>query len=100
MATIQPILTDKIVSYLDQLIYYGKVKLNGKYTDYSIHKTIVDGNILRKYIYLQSEEGIITEAQLLSVANEVLAVKPMSIEKQDDGLVIAFEFNINVQEVN
>lgn len=100
MATIQPILTDKLVNYLDQLIYYGKVKLNGEYVDYSIHKTVVDGNILRKYIYLQSEEGNVAEAQLLSSANEVLAIKPMSIEKQEDGLVLAFEFAINIQEVN
>lgn len=100
MATIQPILTDKLVNYLDQLIYYGKVKLNGEYVEYSIYKTVVEGNILRKYIYLQTEEGLVEEAQLLSSDNEVLAIKPMSIEKQEDGLVLAFEFAINIQEVN
>lgn len=100
MATVQPLLTDKLVNYLDQLIYFGKIKLDGEYVEYDIYKTIIDGNTIRKYIYLQSESGLVEEAQLLSSANEVLAIKPMSIEKQDDGLVLAFEFTINVQEVN
>ena len=100
MATVQPILTDKLLNYLDQLIYYGKVKINDQYVDYEIFKTVIEGNILRKYIYLQTEEGLVEEAQLLSSANEVLAIKPMTIEKQEDGLVLAFEFAINIQEVN
>lgn len=100
MATVQPILTDKLLNYLDQLIYYGKVKINDQYIDYEIFKTVIEGNILRKYIYLQTEEGLVEEAQLLSSANEVLAIKPMTIEKQEDGLVLAFEFAINIQEVN
>lgn len=100
MTTIQPILTDKILNYLDQLIYRGKVKINDKYEDFEIFKTVVDGNVLRKYIYLQSESGLVEEAQLLSSANEVLAIKPMSVEKHEDGLVLAFEFAINIQEVN
>lgn len=100
MAVVQTILTDKLVDYLDQLIYFGKVKLNGEFVDYEIFKSIKEGNILRKFIYLQSEAGIVEEAQLLSSANEVLAIKPMSIEKQEDGLVLAFEFAINIQEVN
>lgn len=100
MTTVQPILTDKLVNYLDQLIYYGKVKLNGEYVDYEIFKSILEGSTLRKYIYLQTETGLVEEAQLLSSTNEVLAIKPMSIEKQEDGLVLAFEFVINVQEVD
>ena len=82
------------------MIYFGKVKINDEYAEYEIFKTVVEGNILRKYIYLQTEEGLVEEAQLLSSDNEVLAIKPMSIEKQEDGLVLAFEFAINIQEVN
>lgn len=100
MTTVQPILVDKLINFLDQLIYFGKIELDGQYVDYQIHKTIIEGNVLKKYIYLQSEIGRVEEAQLLSSANEVLAIKPMLIEKQDDGLMVAFQFVINVQEVN
>lgn len=99
MATVQPILTNKIVTYLDELIYSGKVRINDTYADYTIFRTVVEGNTIRKYIYLQNEMGNVQEAQLLSRDNEILAIKPLSIEKREDGLVLAFEFVVNVQEV-
>lgn len=98
MATIQPLLVDRLVDYLDSLIFRGKVKLNGTYEDYDIFNTVKDGNVLRKYLYLQTETGLVEEAQLLSNSGDVLAIKPFSIQKEEDGLVLAFEFTINVQE--
>lgn len=98
MAVVQQILVDKIVNYLDELISKGKVKINGQYKNYDIFKTVKKGNVLRKYLYLETETGYVEEAQLLTSMNEVLAVKPFSIEKQDDGLVLAFEFTIDVKE--
>lgn len=97
MAVVQQILIDKIVNYLDELISRGKVKINGQYKNYDIFKTVKEGNVLRKYLYLETETGYVEEAQLLTSMNEVLAVKPFSIEKQDDGLVLAFEFTIEIK---
>lgn len=98
MAVVQQLLIDRLINYLDEIIHRGKVKLNGQYVNYDIFKTVKEENVLRKYIYLETETGFVEEAQLLSSMNEVLAVKPFSIEKQDDGLVLAFEFTITVQE--
>lgn len=98
MAVVQQILVDKIVNYLDELISRGKVKINGQYKNYDIFKTVKEGNVLRKYLYLETETGYVEEAQLLSSMGEVLAIKPFAIEKQDDGLVLAFEFTITVKE--
>jgi hypothetical protein len=98
MAVVQPIVTDRLINYLDELIKRGKVKLNGQYVNYEIFKTVKENNLLRKYIYLETETGYVEEAQLLSSMNEVLAIKPFSIEKSDDGLVLAFEFTITIQE--
>lgn len=98
MAVVQQLLIDRLVNYLDETISRGKVKLNGQYVNYEIKNTIKKDNVLRKYIYLETETGFVEEAQLLSSMNEVLAIKPFSIEKQDDGLVLAFEFTITVQE--
>lgn len=98
MAVVQQILVDKIVNYLDELISKGKVKINGQYKNYDIFKTVKKGNVLRKYLYLETETGYVEEAQLLSSMGEVLAIKPFAIEKQDDGLVLAFEFTITVKE--
>ncbi|MET3658537.1 hypothetical protein [Sporosarcina psychrophila] len=98
MAIIQPILIDRLINYLDELVFRGKVKLNGQFVTYDIFKTVRDGNKLRKYIYLTTEIGLVEEAQLLSNSGDVLAIKPFSIEKSDDGLILAFEFTITVQE--
>lgn len=98
MAVVQQVLIDLLINYLDEIVHRGKVKLNGQYINYDIFKTVQEGNVLRKYIYMETETGYVEEAQLLSSMNEVLAVKPFSIEKQDDGLVLAFEFTITVQE--
>lgn len=98
MAVVQQTLIDRLVNYLDEVIHSGKVKLNGQYVNYEIFKTVKEGNVLRKYIYLETETGYVEEAQLLSSGNDVLAIKPFNIEKQDDGLVLAFEFKITVEE--
>ena len=98
MSVVQQLLIDRLISYLDELIHRGKVKLNGQYVNYDIHKTVKEGNGVRKYIYLETEMGYVEEAQLLSSSNEILAIKPFSIEKKDNGLVLAFEFTITVQE--
>lgn len=98
MAVVQPLLVERLVNYLDDLVHRGKVKLNGQYVNYDIFRTVKDDNVLRKYIYLETETGYVEEAQLLSASGDVLAIKPFSIEKSKDGLVLAFEFTITVQE--
>lgn len=100
MPVVQPIMLEKIIDYINSLVDKGKVKINGTYQNYSIFRTIKQDNTVRKYIYLETEVGYVEEAQLLSVNNEVLAIKPVSIEKQEDGLVIAFEFNLSIEEVS
>lgn len=95
---IQQIFIDKIVNYMDELIFKGKVKMNGEYKDYTIFKTIKEGNRLRKYLYVETEMGSVEEAQLLSSMGEVLAIKPFSITKEEDGLVLAFEFTLTLEE--
>lgn len=101
MAIVQQILIDRLMNYLDELILLGRVKLNGEYVSYNDSKkfkTVREGATLRKYIYLDIETGVVEEAQLLSNNGDILAVKPFSITKQDNGLVLAFEFKLVVQE--
>ena len=92
-----PLLHEKLIAYLDALLHSGKVKINGNYVDFTFVKSIKTSNSIRKYIYLSSENGLIEEAQLFSNTGELLAVKPLEITKEEDGLVIAFEFGLTVQ---
>ena len=98
MAIVQQVLIDGLIKYMDNFMTKGRVKLNGEYVQYSIFKTVIEGNVLRKYIYLDTEVGKVEEAQLLSDNGDVLAIKPSNITKKDDGLVLAFEFTVMVRE--
>lgn len=97
MTIIQPIFIDKIVGFMNSEIQKGKVKLNGQYLDYEIHKTIKENNTLRKYLYLETEVGVVDEAQLLAQDGAILAIKPFDIKKTEDGLVLVFEFTVTVE---
>lgn len=98
MAVIQPVLVDGVVNYVDSSFQRARVQIDGTYVDYPIYKTQKNGNILRKQIYLELEEGFVGEAQLLGADNEVLAKKPFSIEKKKDGLLLTFQITITVRE--
>lgn len=98
MNIVQDVLVDKLIGALDEMIFKGKIKINGEYKDYKIFKTLKEGKKLRKFLYLDVEVGHVTEAQLLTSMGEVLAIKPFDIEKVEDGLVIAFEFTLEVRE--
>ena len=98
MQVVQDVLIQKLLNYLDEIIHAGKIKLNGEYVTYTIFKTKIEGNMIRKYLYMETEMGYIEEAQLVTSMGEVLAIKPFSIEKLEDGLVLAFEFKITVVE--
>lgn len=98
MAIVQDILINKMIDFLDGLIQGGKVKIDGTYHNYTEVLTFRDKNILRKYIKLDIEEGNIQEAQLISAYNEVLAVKPYDVTKGKNGIAIAFEFKLVLEE--
>lgn len=98
MPVIQDALVNRVVNYIDDLIQGGRVKLNGKFENYEISNTVKDGTKIRKYMLLDTEVGFIEEAQLVSASGEILALKPFSINKQEDGLALVFEITVSVQE--
>lgn len=99
MNEVQQALVKRVLEFLDELMHGGKVKINGNYINFDAYKTIIEGNTIRKYIYIESEQGLVQEAQLTAENGDVLAIKPVNIQKDEDGLMLAFEFVLNVQEV-
>lgn len=96
MTVIQPIFTDLLLDYIDQIVTKSKVMINGEPKQLPVFKTLRIGNSVRKYFYLTTEKGYVEEAQLISNNNDVLAIKPVDVEKLDDGLAIAFDFEVRV----
>lgn len=98
MEVVQPFLLERMIVFLDEIMSNGKVKINDNYKDFQLYKTVIDSNTIRKYIYIEDEEGFIGETQLTTSTGEVLAIKPVNIQKENDGLVLTFEFTVNIQE--
>lgn len=99
MTVVQQVFINKIINFMSSEIQRGKVKVNGQFKEFTIYSTFHEGNTLRKYLYLEMGASLIEEAQLLSSDGTVLAKKPFSINKTEDGLILAFEFTISVEGV-
>lgn len=97
MEGLQSIVRERLLNYLDSLFNHGRVVLNGQSVKYDIFRTIRTEDTIRKYIYMETEEGHISEVQLLDDAKNVLYLEPIDIQKTEDGLVLAFEFKLTVE---
>lgn len=97
MEGLQSIVQERLLNYLDSLFSHGRVVLNGQSVQYSIFRTIRTEDTIRKYIYMETEAGHITEVQLLDDSNNVLYLEPLDVQKTEDGLVLAFEFKLTVE---
>lgn len=97
MNGLQKIVEERLITYLDNMFNHGRVVLNGQSVKYSIFRTVRNENVIRKYIYMETEEGHISEVQLLDDGNNVLYLEPMDVRKTEDGLVLAFEFKLTVE---
>lgn len=97
MASIQEVTIDRLISYLDSIIVNCRVKVDGEYQTVDIFKTTIEGDKIKKYIYLDEVDGLIEEARLMSNNNESLAIENYSTTHQNDGLMIVFEFRLSIQ---
>lgn len=99
MAIVQPILVTYLANTLSAYVNKGKVTINGAIKDFAIYKTTIEGSKVRKFLYIENEIGTITQASLVDSAGNLIAIKPVAIEKQEDGIMIVFEFNLAITEV-
>lgn len=96
MTVIQPIFTSLLLDYIDQIATKCKVMINNEPKQLPVFKKLRIGDSVRIYFYLTNERGYVGDAQLISANNDVLAIKPVDVEKLDDGLAIAFDFEVRV----
>ncbi|MGO0058660.1 hypothetical protein ACTID9_01100 [Brevibacillus fluminis] len=75
------------------------VNVDGQIKTYPIFNTVTAGLKVTKYVYLDDvqAQGQILGATLVDSDGNALANKPLSITKGDSGLLIAFEFSVEVK---
>ncbi len=93
------LLEDETLRFWDRLMIGAKVIIDGVEKDYPIHpSSYIEGNVLKKFVYLESESGHITEAYIHDQHGRRIREKIMSIRQGADGLMITFFFGLEIRE--
>lgn len=101
MAIVQNRLLELLRDNLSGHVTNALINVDGQLKTYPIFKTSVNGMKVTKYIYLDDvqSQGQIQSASLMDSSGNALAIKPLSITKGDSGLLIAFEFSLEVKVI-
>lgn len=99
---IEQILLEELAQYIDSRVTSADVTIDGSTYEVGLRRSIIDGDKVRKHIYLtqQHPHGTVTQARLLGKDNEVLATREDEKEhKEEKGLLLEFRFQVKEQEV-
>ncbi|MED4455893.1 hypothetical protein [Metabacillus fastidiosus] len=100
MAEIQSLLVDETLNFIDSLIKKAKIIINGREIEKDIHRTKKDGDVLRKYIYLDVEKGLVTRAALVDAQGRELYVKALNHQKGNKGYLIVFPIKQSIEVIS
>ncbi|MEK4712229.1 hypothetical protein [Sporosarcina sp. FSL K6-5500] len=93
------LLEDETLKFWDRLIVGAKVTIDGIERDYPIHESsYIEGNTLKKFVYLESESGHVTHAYVYDQHGRQIREKKMNIQKGEDGLMVTFFLSLEIKE--
>jgi len=93
------LLEDETLKFWDRLIVGAKVTIDGMERDYPIHpSSYIDGNTLKKFVYLEDEPGHVTHAYIYDQHGRRIRETGMNIRKGEDGMMITFFFALEMKE--
>jgi len=87
---IQDSVVNDVLGFLDSYFRSAVVTINGEEIEKPIHKTKQSGDTLRKYVYLDVEKGLVTEAALIDPLGRKAYIRKLNYQKGNKGYVIAF----------
>ena len=91
------LLRDMTLNYWNNMMTGAKVTIDSEQRDYEIHpSSYIEGNVLKKFVYLSTETGHITEAYLHDRDGRRIESQTMSVKKSDNGLMITFYFELDI----
>lgn len=93
------LLQEETLKFWDRLMVGAKVTIDGTERDYPIHpSSYIEGNTLKKFVYLESESGHVTHAYIYDRDGRRIREKSMNIRKGEDGLMVTFFFELIIKE--
>lgn len=91
-----------LANTLDQLAVKADYTIGGVTRTAKIRRSIVNGNTVRKHIYLTQEDplGIVTRARLLDAKGNVIATRTdQQIHEAGKGLLLEFRWTIREEVI-
>lgn len=93
------LLEDETLKFWDRLIVGAKVTIDGVERTYPIHESsYIEGNTLKKFVYLEDEPGHVTNAYIHDQHGRRIRDITMNIRKGEDGLMVTFFFQLELKE--
>ena len=94
---VKRLLLDQITNFTSNLTHKAVLTIDGIEKDYDIFRTKIENGKVRKFVYLGSGAGHVTNARLIDNARRDLYISDSNIAKTEDGLMIVIDINISVK---
>ena len=94
---VKQLLLDQITNFTSSLVHKAVLTLDGIEKDYDIFRTKIENGKVRKFVYLGSGAGHVTNARLIDNARRDLYISDSNIAKTEDGLMIVIDINISIK---
>lgn len=94
---IHPLLVDNVIDYIMGLSPKAVVTIDGIDREYEYYRVMREGNLIKKYVYLQDETGKITGAHAVDVQGRQLESYQAHIEKGPDGFMVVFLLELKIE---
>jgi len=96
---LQDFVIDDVLSFFDSYFRKAVVTIDGVEVEKDIHKTAKHEDTLRKYVYLDVENGLVTEAALLDPMGRKAYIRTLNYQKDKKGYVIVFPIKQKVEVI-
>ncbi|MFC4403330.1 hypothetical protein [Gracilibacillus xinjiangensis] len=94
---IQPLVLQEVANHIIGLIDHAIVTIDDVQIDHEIYRNSIEDNVLKTFVYVDNEEGTITDVRLVDTLGRPLNLQEMHIEKGPDGLIFVFKITLLIQ---
>lgn len=93
---IHQLLVDLTLDFLQNVGKKAIVTIDGIDHEYDFKYTEIVGNTVKKYVYLSTEQGQVTNARVVDNQGRNLETYTASIEKGPDGFMVVFYLTLEI----
>lgn len=94
---IHQLLVDMTMDFIQSIASKAIITINDIEHQYDFYRVEREGNVLKKYVYLSTEIGTVTNARVVDVQGRNLETYSSHIEKGPDGFMIVFYLELKVE---